>query len=275
MVIFNSKQLEELENIHDSTGSFEEESEDGSSSNSDDNSEGAMEWRRGLIEEAAEHVKRAMTRPVDPQITYEIGSMLFDRDSPRYGRVARSIPGYLKIDFLSGGDRELGIFNLADYLVEFGASKKASELGKQLGMTNAEVLDELASHGIEPLPESEEDIAAAEKAEKAAAANAKKSKPAEKATKAASKPAEPKKAAKPASKAANKKKPASKKKAAAKGGASKRGKGGKSDPIDDPNGYIKQNYMTMSNRELARETGLSEHTIRRKLGEWSLRRKKR
>ncbi len=54
--------------------------------------------------------------------------------------------------------------------------------------------------------------------------------------------------------------------------ATKGGKG--ANPIDDPNGYIKANYGTMSNRELARVTGLSEHTIRRKLGEWSLKRKK-
>ena len=44
-------------------------------------------------------------------------------------------------------------------------------------------------------------------------------------------------------------------------------------PIDDPNGYIKANFQEMSNRELARFTGLSEHTIRRKLGEWGLKRK--
>ena len=54
----------------------------------------------------------------------------------------------------------------------------------------------------------------------------------------------------------------------------KKGKGGKAiNPIDDPNGYIKANFQEMSNRELARYTGLSEHTIRRKLGEWGLKRK--
>lgn len=42
--------------------------------------------------------------------------------------------------------------------------------------------------------------------------------------------------------------------------------------IEDANTYIRENYKTMSNRELARQTGLSEHTIRRKLGEWGLKR---
>jgi len=45
--------------------------------------------------------------------------------------------------------------------------------------------------------------------------------------------------------------------------------------IDDVNAYIKANYQTMSNRELAAQAGLSEHTIRRKLGEWGLKRKKK
>jgi hypothetical protein len=44
---------------------------------------------------------------------------------------------------------------------------------------------------------------------------------------------------------------------------------------EEVNSYIKQNFKSMSNRELARRTGLSEHTIRRKLGEWGLKRDKR
>jgi hypothetical protein len=44
-------------------------------------------------------------------------------------------------------------------------------------------------------------------------------------------------------------------------------------PIDDPNGYIVNHYKDMSNRELARATGLSDHTIRRKLQERGLFRK--
>lgn len=40
----------------------------------------------------------------------------------------------------------------------------------------------------------------------------------------------------------------------------------------DANTYIKQHFMSMSNKELAKVTGLSEHTIRRKLGEWGMRR---
>ncbi len=50
-------------------------------------------------------------------------------------------------------------------------------------------------------------------------------------------------------------------------------KGATTDPVRDPNGYIQQNFLMMSNKELAGATGLSEHTVRRKLGEWGLKRK--
>ena len=66
--------------------------------------------------------------------------------------------------------------------------------------------------------------------------------------------------------------PAAKKRGKAPTDATAVASGGTANPIDDPNAYIKQNFHAMSNRELARAPGLSEHTIRRKLGEWRLRR---
>ncbi|MBN2357895.1 MAG: hypothetical protein JXR83_00480 [Deltaproteobacteria bacterium] len=54
----------------------------------------------------------------------------------------------------------------------------------------------------------------------------------------------------------------------------KTGSSAKRADIDDINRYIRDNYKAHSNRELARRTGLSEHTIRRKLGEWGLKREK-
>ena len=290
-MIFNSKQLEELENAHDSTGAFEEEGGDSESSGDESVDGGAMEWRRQLIEEASENVKRATTRPVDPGITYEIRSLLFDRETRRFGRVTASVPGYLKIDFLNGGDRELGILDATSYLKEVGAQKKLNELALQLGMTENEVLLELYTLGITPIDRDDDDeetedvddegdsedgddpeaaIAAAMLAESAAS----KKKP----KKSASKDAPAAKADAPAApeskKPAAKKAPAAKKTAAAK---SKKPASGKAsgDPIDDPNAFIKANYEAQSNRELARVTGLSEHTIRRKLGEWGLKRKKK
>ena len=287
-MIFNSKQLEELENINDSTGSFEEEGDE--ESGFDDVSSDAMDWRRGLIEEAAESIKRAKGRPVEPHLTYPIGSMLFEREARRFARVQRSVPGFLKVVYLSGGDREFGNLDIQTYLRDYGAEKKLSELSEQLGMNEGDVANELERLGITPVEDEAtesadeavgDELVSADAAADAAPADAHAAKKAGRASKAAAaeKAAKPKvekapKAEKaPAKpKAAKTDKPVAKAKPAkvvAKGGT-----GGKSaDPIDDPNSYIKAHYLEMSNRELARFTGLSEHTIRRKLGEWGLKRK--
>jgi hypothetical protein len=256
---FNSKQLEELENIHDSTGAFEEDSED----KDEDVGDGAMEWRRNLLEEAAEAVKRAKTRPVDAEMTYEIGSLLFDRESGRFGRVNRSVPGYLRILYLTGGDREYGLLDVEKFLGEFAANKKLSELALQLGMSESDVDGHLDNLGLSALEEEDAEETPDAKADGAA----------DKAPKAAK--------AKGEKKAAGKKKAAKKEAKAAKPKRAKKApppikKGGKkANPIDDPNTFIQQNFQEMSNRELARHTGLSEHTIRRKLGEWGLKRAKK
>ncbi len=301
-MIFNSKQLEELENIHDSTGAFEEEGDE--EAGFDEVGEAAMDWRRSLIEEAAENIKRAKTRPVEPHIQYNIGSMLFDRDARRFARVQRSVPGYLKIAYLSGGDREFGALDVTGYLRDQGAQKRLSELAEQLGMPDADVGHELERLGITPLEEPEAEATPADAADAAPARGQKKGAPApadngangvhkavngkqarvaQKAQKAAPPPA---KAARPAAPAAApagrkaaetqkpQKAPQKAQKPAAKPAAGARPSGKGVNPIDDPNGYIKANFQQMSNRELARLTGLSEHTIRRKLGEWGLKRKK-
>lgn len=313
-MIFNSKQLEELENIHDSTGAFEEEGDE--EGGFDEVGEAAMDWRRGLIEEAAENVKRAKGRPVESQLTYPIGSMLFEREARRFARVQRSIPGYLKIVYLSGGDREFGTLDVTTYLRDYGAEKRLSELAEQLGMAAFDVAIQLERLGITPIEEPDATEEAAAEPEipaeivpppvlargkrapaveesdegdavgevvvatpaapvKGGKAKAPSPAPSQKAEKPAAKPA-PAPAPAPASKAAAAKaaraEKAEKVPEPAKGKAA--AKGVKAiNPIDDPNGYIKANYQEMSNRELARFTGLSEHTIRRKLGEWGLKRK--
>lgn len=335
-MIFNSKQLEELENIHDSTGAFEEEGDE--EGGFDEVGEAAMDWRRGLIEEAAENIKRAKGRPVESHLTYPIGSMLFEREARRFARVQRSVPGYLKIVYLSGGDREFGTLDVVGYLRDYGAEKRLSELAEQLGMAEGDVAIELERLGITPVEEPDaetepsaeadapeippppvpvrgkrppvvEDEAEEDEAVEEASAEdevvdddddsdeveavavvkgkarastspppppkarvvAAKPEKAEKSRPAAPPPPPPPPSSKAAAaKAARAEKaekvPEPKGKVAAKGGKA-------INPIDDPNGYIKANFQEMSNRELARFTGLSEHTIRRKLGEWGLKRK--
>jgi len=304
-MIFNSKQLERLEHIHDSSGVFVE---DASEQSTQEISEAAMEWRSALIEEAAESVKRAKTRPVDPNITYEISSLLFDRETRRFGRVQRSIPGSLKIDYLSGGEREYGTLDIELFLSQVGTKKTLSDLAEQLGIPAIDVMNRLDRLDIQPLeePANEQETAegsgaraglgggknsgeargqqgaasgASTKAKDALASNNKAGAGSDAAdgthgNAVSAKPATKQKRA-TATKAARKKSETK-----AKTGKKSRAvnppplSAGPSNPIDDPNGYIRKNYFEMSNREMARVTGLSEHTIRRKLGEWGLKRKK-
>ena len=296
-MIFNSKQLEELESIHDSTGAFEEEGED--DGGFEEVGEGAMDWRRSLVEEATENIKRAKTRPVEPDIQYNIGSMLFDREEKRFARVQRSVPGYLKIGYLSGGDREYGALDVIRYLKAQGADKRLSELAEQLALPELDILHDLERLGITPLDELEtsEPLAVVVKepaakgvrlppafvrvpATAVAPAPPKAAAPAPAQKKSAGETPQKPLAAKPQPakpSPATTKVPTAAKGAPAKtlNGTSPPAKvGGKANPIDDPNGYIKAHYTLLSNRELARLTGLSEHTIRRKLGEWSLKRKR-
>jgi hypothetical protein len=343
-MVFNSKQLEELENIHDSTGAFEEEGDE--EGFTEEGGEAAMDWRRALIEEASENIKRSRARPVEPHLTYPINSMLFDREARRFARVQRSVPGYLKIVYLSGGDREYGSLDVTMYLREHGASRRLSELSEQLGMNEIDVANELERLGIVPLdeeevvedeavvvvegptvfakakraafaePDAEDDVddvddeleeeEEEEEAEEDAGEDVDDEidddddddvpvlargkapvKPVPTSRPTAKMPAKPvptrpvarpipkptavasKSPAKPVSKAA-----APPVKGAVKPVPGKTAPGGKADPIGDPNAYIKANFGELSNRELAKVTGLSEHTIRRKLGEWGLKRKK-
>jgi hypothetical protein len=238
-MILTSKQLEELEHANDSTGAL---ADNDGSENKEEVTEAALEWRRQLIEEAAEAIKRAQTRPVDETMTYEVRSLLFDRETRRFGRVQASVPGYLKIGYITGGDREWGLLNAEPFLKEHGAAKAPAELADQLGLTEDDVLGVLEKLGIKPLV----DEAQADATPEPAKAPANKAAPA-----AAPKQAKSSKTAKAPSKPK-----------------------GRSKGVEEANSYIKKNYKKLSNKELAAATGLSEHTIRRKLGEWGLKRKR-
>ncbi len=103
-MIFNSKQLDELEQKHDGSGGLEDSEQD----KGEEGADAAMEWRVQLIEEGAENVKRAKARPVDESFQYDIDALLFDRESRRFGRVQVSVPGYLRIGYLTGGELPQG-----------------------------------------------------------------------------------------------------------------------------------------------------------------------
>ena len=285
-MIFNSKQLEELDNVNDGTSNIFENPGDESSTSSD-SSETALAWRRTVLEEALANVKRSAARPVDPTMTYEIGSLLFDREQRSYGRVKRSVPGFLDISYLLGGEREFGKLNVKAFLKEFGESKTVTELARCLDLQESEILTKLISLGLNPnvidgsdeaqTPMSDEDVAAQNAEALLGSLDDDES----------SAPVEKKAAKKTKAKKAKGKTKTPKALATEPGNATDRRKkrakqiadipipSKPANPIDDPNTFIRQNFDNMSNRELARSTGLSEHTIRRKLGEWKLKRTKK
>lgn len=312
-MILNSKQLEELESIHDTVAEFEEDGATNATvenDNFDEGAESALAWRRGMIERAAANVKKAARKHIDPQTNYPTGALVFDRVAKRFGRVNNSVIGVLKLVYLTGGDAairqsQIDVAFTGDDSDGDGESPSRRERVKEkiaaqttkaaLPKTKlkskkdeTEIRDMVA---VDSLMASEDKSAAKQKkAAKAAAEKPEKKKPTLKAvtkskpqTKtAAAKPEKKKVAEKPKPKPAMRKAVLAKpKKSTAKSKkplkrsaafASYLPAGVTTDPVADPNGYIRQNFKFMSNKELATVTGLSEHTIRRKLGEWGLKR---
>lgn len=325
--VFN-KQLEELESLADATGLYEDQQDDDEEEVA---AEPSMEWRRALIEESYTRVKRAKSRPVDPNRTYEIGTLLFEPAEGKFGRVKRSVPGYLCIAFIRGGEREYGRRpDVESYLRDHHRGKTAAELAVQLGLTESEVQGHLnrlglVRHDAIPQLDGSTDVAASERADRADKARAtraarkdlipgvseedtrtddrklrtkapeelpplpaSKGKPEHKTpalgsklpAPSATKSVAPKAATKPPPVAAKGKTapppPATKAKSTPPPVEKGRPAGAKPGVMaaEDANAYIRKHFQAMSNKILAEKTGLSEHTIRRKLGEWKLRRER-
>ncbi len=312
-MILNSKQLEELESIHDSVVEFEEDAATTDNDNFDEGAESTLAWRRSMIEKAAANVKKAHKKAIDPQAPYTLGALLFDRATKRFARVESSAPGSLQVIYLSGGANSIrqNQNHLAFEEISEGHSaaptakskSKAAAKKKAPAKTKLKNQETLKKETIEirdmkAVKSLIADQASAAKkkpvlAQKVEAKPTAKptqkpaAKPATKATlKTVTKTKAPQKIVKPALKKTGKAtpdkkkplvkshKPAAKpaKKTVKQKAASHTQHLAISDPVADPNGYIKQYFRLMSNKELAIVTGLSEHTIRRKLGEWGLKR---
>jgi hypothetical protein len=310
-MILNSKQLEELESIHDSVAEFEEDTTSTENDTFDESTESTLAWRRGMIEKAAANVKKAHRKVIDPQAPYTLGSLLFDRAAKRFARVEASSPGVLEVLYLIGGTASIrqnqNHLAFEEFSEGHASDSAAKSTPKAPAKTKLNPQETVKTESIEVQSIKAVESLATKKASntKKKFVNSKKveTKPAQKlATKIAEKSTikktvkptlktvtktkTPQKMAKPAlkkigEKTAEKKKTLAKSHKPAGKLAKKNDKqkassyGNKlaiSDPVADPNGYIKQYFRLMSNKELASITGLSEHTIRRKLGEWGLKR---
>lgn len=272
-MILSSKQLEELEHLHDSVSEFDEEANVTSDNEEfDEASEGALAWRRGMLERASSMVKKNDRKPLSSKDNYTVGALVYDTLNNRFARVKESSAAQVLLAYVSGGE---GILKGSVIQITQVAKPSAVNTKKK---PEAKKKAEPAPKKVAPKkPEPKKPIA-----EKPAAKKPVAKKPAPKKKPAASKPVATKKA--PAKKVVAKK-PAPKKKPVAKKAAPKKVapkkvlpkkkiplKKANSKKPADPNAFIKQNYRKMSNKDLAGITGLSEHTIRRKLGEWGLKR---
>lgn len=311
-MILNSKQLEELENIQDGSGEFEEES--GDSEGYVEGVENALAWRRGMIERAVASIRKIVRKPIDSMEGLASGSLVYLKESKRFVRIHDNEDGNSELSFVSPaapvilssakGDKTKKKAKPEKVAKEKAPAKHVEKtLPKPIKAEKEKIPSKAAAEQLTKLRVKEAMSAAKESAsskakdrvakapvkEKAIAtkAVAKKSIPTK--TKAA---AAPKKAVKkekvavkpktkkvstpvkPKPSKAAPKKPLAKKKpkraASVRSGSFSSSK--ISDPVADPNGYIRGNFRLMSNKELSHVTGLSEHTIRRKLGEWGLRR---
>lgn len=240
----------------------------------------ALSWRRIIIERAANNVKKAVESKADLKAAYKKGSLVFDEQANKFGRVVESRPGFLNMSLLNGGSLVRHDINPLEFVRENRHKLTLPEIAKTLVVTEVEVLILLNQVELE-LDKFDSKRAKIELASVKKKVVAKPAKAAEKRKAPELKVAvvAEEKIAKPKLKIAAKKKSLPvKKRLSTSNDASVSftkllPKGATTDPVRDPNGYIQQNFLLMSNRELATATGLSEHTIRRKLGEWNLKRK--
>lgn len=242
----------------------------------------ALSWRRIIIERAANNVKKAHELKADVKAAYKKGSLVFDEQANRFGRVVESRPGFLNMSLVTGGNLVRQDINPMVFVRENRHKLTLPEIAKTLAITEVEVLILLNQVELESesphssaratmRPEKELKVVKTKIVAKAEKPKLVKKKPLVKValtetklTKTKIKIAAKKKAT-PAKKVPTGKDAVSFTKLLPRGATT--------DPVVDPNGYIQQNFLLMSNRELATATGLSEHTIRRKLGEWNLKRK--
>lgn len=242
----------------------------------------ALSWRRVIIEKAVNNVKKAQENKADIKNSYKKGALVFDDKANKFGRVAESKPGSLTIALVAGGIVVHQDVRPLDFVRDNQRRLTLPQIAEKLNISEVEVIALLNKIELE----KEEKPAALPKLNKPKIiAKPTPTKASVRVNVAAKKtPA----AAKPKMKvsAQTKATPAMVKKPAAGKAVKKKvlkdlsvsftkllPKGATTDPVMDPNGYIQQNFLLMSNRELATATGLSEHTIRRKLGEWNLKRK--
>ncbi|MEM7589422.1 MAG: hypothetical protein AAF320_04635 [Myxococcota bacterium] len=268
---FSPKQLENLEQLSDSRdelgpGGAEEQV------GVDKDPVDPLVWRLKLIERAAVRVKKLHNAKLDTQVPYQIGELVFDDKAKRFARVQNVCLKSLSLHFLSGGQEDYKVF-------------QKPRGGKTLPSV-VHPLPSVSGQSVQKLPS------------RIAAATITKGKPVQKASSRGQRAkgglqckTRQRRGGKQlgcdlvnetGASAAVLKQPRvknrklslnrDKKIAVAERIAANQEAPMTLSSVKQRDDYIRAHYLKMGNKELARHTGLSEHTIRRKLGEWSLRR---
>ncbi len=256
--MFYSKQIENLEQLSDTDanrGSSEQEEQIGV----DKDPEDPLGWRIRLIERAAARIKRLRQTKLDVGGSYHVGDLVFDDRSKRFGRVRQASPGCVELTFLSG---DQVVYRQSSSSGSGAQVDKKKAVAPVLGAVKREAL---AVGPVKSTPGQRQ--LRVRTAVKRAAIGIGVPQPAAKkriGDKKKTQAVVVKNAARVTRSVVTKviKKPIAK--------VAKQQKGLLS--VQQRDAYIQANYPEMSNRELAGVTALSEHTIRRKLGEWGLRR---
>lgn len=254
--MLTSRKWEELDAFNAEDESAFTDTADETESFSDNGASAA--GRRGMIETALAKVRDAARTPYDSSQKHMVGALIFDAAAAKFARVKKSSGTGVLLNYLSGGTKEYSA----------GASKAA----KDAPAAPKKVAAPVNEPPVKAEKAEKKEVVAAPVAAKVQEKRAVPTPPL--AVKASPVPQSSKnkkgKEDKKVDRSAVKKSPkiVAKKSAAQLGDASEM----QLDPVADPNTYIQQNYLYLSNKQLAGLTGLSEHTIRRKLGEWGLKR---
>lgn len=235
----------------------------------------AVAWRRLMIEKATANVRKAFEAKTDLMAHYQKGELLFDEEANKFGRVEVSSPGFLTLSLLAGGTLERRDEIPLDFVRKNRHHLTLPQMASELFLSEIEVIVLLNEIEREPEPKPKQ---VARSTKKPTQARTKKAPVVKSIISAGTKANLNRGRTKPAIKIAAKKSSASARRSTIKSTmpitfAKLIPKGATTDPVVDPNGYIQQNFLLMSNKELAVATSLSEHTIRRKMGEWGLKRK--
>ncbi|MCA9508835.1 MAG: hypothetical protein KC505_10485 [Myxococcales bacterium] len=274
-MVLGNKHFDDLD---DDFSDFDEKLESsGESEGSAASCPSPLAWRKVLIEKAVINVRKAYDNKADLNATYPSGTLVFDDEAHKFARVIESRPGFLNATFIGGGKLVKQNIDKLDFVRQNRAKLTLQEMAKKLSITEVQVIGILNQIELE-----NEKVTTKSAPSSRPVISAAKQKPSKKPNISVVAPLASKTSPSNSIKIAAKKPTSLKKAKLNLASVSKESsisftqllpKGATTDPVRDPNGYIQQNFLLMSNKELANATGLSEHTIRRKLGEWGLKRK--